>query len=72
MGPRGRMSLSGAAVSATCQPSDHARLKRASVWPTLPLLGRQEYGADDEGQAGALELRNCPTCESTLAVEAAL
>lgn len=42
---------------------DHAVLKRPETWPTLPLLVTM-----DDGEGGTLELRNCPACDSTLAV----
>ncbi len=34
----------------------------------LPLVGMQEAGEED-GREFELELRNCPTCNSTLAIE---
>lgn len=38
-------------------------------WDMLPILGQQTFDADDEGPAGALVMKNCPTCNSTLAME---
>ena len=48
-----------------CSPSDHIRLKRPSQFPRLPFIGVQTFPGDDR----KLEMRNCPTCKSTLAVE---
>ena len=53
-----------------CSPASHARLRRPSVWPTLPLVGVQRIEADESGPAEEIELRNCDQgCGSTLAVE---
>lgn len=43
---------------------DHAALKASlALWLALPLVGTQRF----EGEA--LELRNCPHCRSTIAIE---
>lgn len=55
--------------AASCSPDSHTRLKRDSLWDALPLVGRQPYPADADGPAGALVLKNCPDCQSTLARE---
>ena len=51
----------------TCR-IDHATLKQPARWVELPLVGIQHTPADDYGPAEDLELRNCPECQSTLAV----
>lgn len=38
-------------------------------WDELPLVGTQHVEADDEGPATDLEMKDCPVCKSTLAVE---
>lgn len=67
----------GHEVCAACRGSgyveacDHARLKRDSVWPTLPLVGVQRLPATETEPAVAYALKNCPSCLSTLAKEIA-
>lgn len=56
----------------TSCPHDHVALKSSPFWSTLPLVGVQHMPADEDGPAAALEMRNCPGCHSTLAVEVAL
>lgn len=37
-------------------------------WNELPLKGKQEIEADDEGPAETIEMRNCDRCSSTLGI----
>ena len=47
--------------------SGHAWSREA--WDALPSLGVQEVPAGDDGPAYALELKQCPHCETCMAIE---
>lgn len=50
--------------------AEHEAIKRDPVrWAALPYVGRWELPADEAGATELLELRNCSSCKSTLAVE---
>lgn len=57
------------APAAHCSEATHELTKHTS-WLSLPLLGVQTYEVD--GERWALTLKNCPLCNSTLAVEIAV
>lgn len=55
-----------------CTTALHLALKSdPASWSALPLIGVQQIDAFDDEPAGALELRNCPHCGSTMAMERA-
>jgi len=47
-----------------CGTRDNVRATTDSEWPRLPYVGRLELTDDTDA-----ELRNCPDCGSTIAVE---
>jgi hypothetical protein len=60
------------ATSPCCETSAHEEMKRdRATWEALPLLGYQDFPADESGPAMRLEMRNCNRggCHSTLAIE---
>ena len=58
--------------SLTCTAALHLALKSdAASWSALPLIGVQSWEAFEDEPAGVLELRNCPQCGSTMAMERA-
>jgi hypothetical protein len=50
-----------AAGPVPCSEERHERMKWTSVWDGLASIGTM-----DNGESGALDLRNCPACGSTL------
>lgn len=50
-------------IPPTCPRSVHDALKASECWWDLPFVGVQRF------DGGALELRNCADCGSTLAVD---
>lgn len=58
-------------IAAPCY-AEHEAIKRDPArWAALDYVGRWELPADETGPLEVLELRNCPGCHSTLAVEVA-
>jgi hypothetical protein len=55
-----------------CTTALHLALKSdPASWSALPLIGVQSWEAFEDEPAGAIELRNCPHCGSTMAMERA-
>lgn len=59
-------------IPLICTTAIHLALKSdPASWSTLPLIGVQSWEAFEDEPAGVLELRNCPHCGSTMAMERA-
>lgn len=54
-------------MEQTCTSESHDAAKTTPDWATYDLVGRMSI--DECPQPYVLELRNCPHCHSTLAVE---
>jgi hypothetical protein len=56
-------------ASSPCTVDSHEALKLTPEWSAIPELGRQPFPAVDSEPAMELVMKNCPRCNSTLAVE---
>ena len=54
-------------MEQACTSESHDAAKTSPTWATFQLVGRMPVDCEDHPYT--LELRNCPHCHSTLAVE---